>query len=65
MADYAIEEAEIKHSTDKAILVDAPVLDKPVWIPQSQVSDDSEIWKKGEKGTLLVSEWFAEKQGWL
>lgn len=33
------------------------------WIPQSQVSDDSEVYALGHKGTLVVSGWFARKEG--
>ena len=25
------------------------------WIPQSQVDDDSEIWRTGDRGTLVIS----------
>ena len=52
-------------STDKAILVESSEWNGPVWIPQSQVHDDSEVWKEGDVGSLVVSEWFAEKKGWL
>ena len=51
----------IKAETDKAILCDFG--DKEVWIPLSQVDDDSEIWKVGEEGTLVVSEWIATQKG--
>lgn len=36
---------------------------KEVWIPQSQVDDDSEVWKKGDSGALVVSEWIAMEKG--
>lgn len=39
-----------------------------VWIPNSQIDDDSEIWEdseKGEEGKLVISEWLATKKGWL
>lgn len=32
---------------------------KEVWIPQGQISDDSEVWKVGDKGTLVIPEWLA------
>lgn len=31
------------------------------WIPQSHVDDDSEVWKKGDEGTLVISDWIAGK----
>ena len=62
---YIIEDAKIVKDTGKAILVNAPEFNEDVWIPQSQVDDNSEIWKEGESGDLLVTDWFAEKQGWI
>ena len=32
------------------------------WIPQSHIHDDSEVWKAGQKGTLVVSEWIATEK---
>lgn len=48
-----------KHATAKAILV--VINGKEHWIPQSQVHDDSEVWKKGDSGTLVVKARWAEK----
>jgi hypothetical protein len=42
---------------------DGPKTGEVLWIPNSQVDDDSEVWKKGDKGTLIVSEWIAEQKG--
>lgn len=33
------------------------------WIPKSVITDDSEVWKDGDAGTLVVEDWFAEKEG--
>jgi hypothetical protein len=33
------------------------------WIPQSQVSDDSEVFALGNTGKLVVTGWFARKSG--
>lgn len=33
-----------------------------IWIPQSQIDEDSEVWKKGQDGTLVISDWIAEKK---
>lgn len=33
------------------------------WVPQSQIHDDSEVWKPGQTGRLVVNEWWAEKKG--
>lgn len=32
---------------------------KPIWIPQSQIHDDSEVYKKGTSGKLIVTQWIA------
>ena len=59
-----IENAKCTAETDKAILVEAPDLDEQEWIPRSQIDDDSEVYKTGTAGDLIVSDWWAEKQGW-
>lgn len=51
--------------TEKAILVDIPDILEPVWVPQSQVEDDSEVYAKNHCGRLAVSDWIAEQKGWL
>ena len=33
------------------------------WIPQSQIHDDSEVWKSGQTGTLVITRWLAEQKG--
>jgi hypothetical protein len=48
--------------TEKAVLCDVGG-EKPVWIPQSQIDDDSEVWKAGDAGILIVNEWFAVEKG--
>lgn len=62
---YKIDNAICMHDTGKAILVEADDFDEPTWIPQSQIDDDSEVYGKGDEGTLIVSDWFAQKQGWV
>ena len=46
--------------TPKAIKVDIPDLGEEQWIPKSQVHDDSEVYAKGDEGTLAVTNWFAK-----
>lgn len=33
------------------------------WIPISLIDDDSEVYKPGDSGKLIVKAWFAEKEG--
>ena len=34
-----------------------------VWIPQSQIDDDSEVWRKGQKGEIVINEGMAVEKG--
>jgi hypothetical protein len=57
----------LKRKTEAALLVEDEDGEE-VWIPNSQVHDDSEIWdesKIGEEGKLVIPEWLALKKGWL
>lgn len=35
-----------------------------VWIPKSQITDDSEVYKAHQTGTLVVTGWLAKQEGW-
>lgn len=37
--------------------------DQEMWIPKSQISDDSEVYEAGHTGTLIISEWLATQKG--
>jgi hypothetical protein len=59
------------HETDRAILFmsdDIPVNsqygDRRAWVPKSQISDESEVFRVGDEGYLAVSDWFARTVGW-
>ena len=47
--------------TDAALLVE--VEGKQVWIPKSQVDDESEVYGEGHEGELVVSDWIAMQKG--
>lgn len=34
------------------------------WVPYSQVHDNSDVYKKGDRGSLVVNTWLAEDRGW-
>lgn len=61
---HAIENARAVGSTDKGLWISADDFDENEFIPQSQIDDDSEVYKEGHEGTLIVSDWFARKRGW-
>ena len=57
------EDVHCIHETTKAIQV---VIDGECrWVPKSLVHDDSEVYKKGDIGTLTLPEWFCIKEGWV
>ena len=33
------------------------------WIPQSQIHDDSEVYKMCDRGTLVITFWLAKEKG--
>lgn len=37
----------------------------PFWVPQSVIHDDSEVFKKGDEGKLVVMMSWAEKEKWV
>jgi hypothetical protein len=53
----------VVHSTDKACLIKLPDMPQTIWFPISQIHADSEIWKQGDEGLLVVTKWIAEKKG--
>jgi hypothetical protein len=62
---FTVKEAKCTRASEKAILVEAADFDEPVWVPVSQVHDDSEVWKVGDEGKLVVTQWIAEQKGWV
>jgi len=57
------ENARCIRKTDAAILVKLETENEPVWFPQSTVDEDSEVWKAGDEGRLIVSESIATAKG--
>jgi hypothetical protein len=58
---HAMGLGKCSSDTEKALLV---VIDgKNIWVPKSVVHDDSEVYKVGDEGELLVKRWWAEKNG--
>lgn len=52
-----------KALADSPLAVLCEIGETRIWIPQSQIDDDSEVSKKGDEGTLIVSEWIAIQKG--
>ena len=58
----SLGKAKVLTTTQKAIRVRLLEETGPhyvLWIPQSAVHDDSEVWKMGDVGELVVHNWFA------
>ncbi len=61
---FEVGEAECVHDSGKALKCRIDGVGEE-WVPQSQIHDDSEVYGNGDRGTLVVSTWYAEQKGWL
>jgi len=58
--------AKVVKETDFALLVSLDADDgREYWVPKSQIHDDSEVFKEGQVGDIIVSSWYAEQKGWI
>lgn len=57
----SITPVECIRNTDKAILVVLSNGDEH-WVPQSHVHDDSEVYRRGDQGKLVISKWIARQR---
>lgn len=60
MGTVTIPEVVVTKETEKALLVRTEEGDE-IWVPKSVVDEDSEVYQKGDEGTLTVQEWFVKK----
>lgn len=56
-----IDNATALRATDKALIIE--IEGDEYVIPNSQIDDDSEVYKVGQTGTLVISAWIAQKKG--
>lgn len=61
MATVEVNNVECIHETAQAVL--CRIGSRELWVPQSQIDDDSEVYQLGDIGTLVITEWFAEREG--
>lgn len=62
---FTVDKAKCVRETEKAVLVEAELFgDDAQWVPKSQIHDDSEVWKMGDDGNLVVNLWLAETKEW-
>jgi hypothetical protein len=63
---WMLEDVECIRDSDKAILVQVPKEDEPIWFPKSQLHKNAnEVWEYDDVGTIVFSEWIAHQKGWL
>lgn len=62
--EVVIEDVLIVAETPRAVLVQAEDLpDGEMWIPQAVITEDSDVWRKGDEGKLVLAGWWARKAG--
>ena len=63
---FEFDVTKVIRETEKALLVETDDLDEPeVWIPKSQIHDNSEVWRKEQEGRMAISPWFARQKGYV
>lgn len=66
---FKVGVASVIGSTPKALRVrfdEGAVVAGEAWLPRSVIHDDSEVYDalNNARGTLVVEQWFATKEGW-
>jgi hypothetical protein len=59
--NIVVEAVECIRNTDKAILV-VLVNGEEHWVPQSHIHEDSEVFKRDDKGKLIITKWIAHQR---
>ena len=55
------DDAQCLSESPKALLV--LIAGREHWVPKSQIHDDSEVYKRGDRGKLVMSKWIATERG--
>jgi len=58
-----VDEVFVEKDTGKALLINFGN-DEKEWVPSSQIHDDSEVYRDGDHGKLVITRWIAEQKGW-
>ena len=51
------------HETRDALIVKLSEYSRDLVVPLSVIDASSEVWGHGDKGTLVVAKWWAQKKG--
>lgn len=63
---HSMGQVTVTGSTENGLWVYVDDLGEEVFVPHSQIHDDSEVWEDDtEPGELVVTVWLAEQRGWL
>jgi hypothetical protein len=49
----------------KIVSTEYPFGGKELWIPETAIHEDSEVYMDGHTGECVIEDWFAEKKGWI
>jgi hypothetical protein len=63
MSKKFIEFGDVKAVADSELGLRISVGGKAVWVPKSEIHEDSDVYENGTEGTLIISEWVAKKKG--
>jgi hypothetical protein len=58
-----VEFANVVVEVETAMAILCWIDGEKVWIPKSQIDDASEVYKDGDRGVLVVTEWIAKQKG--
>ncbi len=50
-------------NSDSGLALLVEVDDVTVWVPHAAIHEDSEVWRPGDKGDLVIPQEMAEKKG--
>tara|TARA_A100001391_G_C5053272_1_gene274032 strand:- start:453 stop:719 length:267 start_codon:yes stop_codon:yes gene_type:complete len=53
----------VEKETEKALQV--VINNQTLWVPKSQIAEDSEVSSEGQSGVIKLSEWIAGEKGLL
>ena len=63
---WFIINVECIRTSDKAVLVEVPDGEEPIWFPKSQLHRTAnQVWEYKDKGDIVFSEWISRQKGWL
>lgn len=60
---YKVRIVDVLALKDSGRALLCKIEDEDVWIPHSQIDDESEVFHEGDTGVLVISEWIAERKG--